>query len=599
MPQSGKQAQASAIPTATVIAALDRLLAGPQFVSSRRLQRFLRFVVNKALTGARDEICEYALGVEVFDRGQAFDPKSDSIVRVEAARLRRKLAEYYSGPGVVERLQIGLPVGAYVPEFRLIQRDDRDYPSAVSPTSKPTVAVLPLENLSDGREEEFFTDGMTDLLITELAKCPDLRVIARTSVMVFKQVHASVREIAKRLNADYVVEGTTSRSGRRVRITSQLIRAQTEEHVWAESFERPYRQVLTLQKETAQAIAVQITGRLVGRTVRRSISDKEVSKAAFEHFLRGQFEFHRFSKESLERAKSHFHQAIAADPGHAVFHCWMAAACHVLAVQGYTNPNEVISSGRAGARRALSLDDTLAEAHAMKAAYAAMDWNWPEVEASFDHALRLNPGWAHGHHMRAILCLAPLGRLDEALSGIREAIRLDPLSLANLAILGWIQCMRGEYEEAEETTRASLAISDEFSESLLVLGTALLYTGKHEEAVATLEQACRVSSSARACAFLACACSEIGDQGRARHLSSLLEGASAGGYVPDWCRALAVDSVGDRERAFELLACSEQRREPYLIFAPRVPYFQRFASDQRFDSLLSTMGVCKGDGCHT
>jgi TolB-like protein len=277
-PPSGISHAGSAFPSQFVLAQIDRIVASQPFAHSPQLCRFLRFIVEQEIKGQGDQLKEYTLGVEVFRKDAKFDPRLDTVVRTEARRLRNKLNEYYLTAGPSDSIEIELPKGGYRPTFRarggVVSSSPK--PFALSRTVKallvgtlalavacaavywvsirytrdahvPSVAVLPLENLSPDAEQEYFSDGMTDELITDLAKLRGLRVISRTSVLEFKRVKKPLREIAQKLGVDYVVEGTISRAGARMRITAQLIAASNERHLWAESYERDRGDALMLR----------------------------------------------------------------------------------------------------------------------------------------------------------------------------------------------------------------------------------------------------------------------------------------------------------------------------------------------------------------
>jgi adenylate cyclase len=288
-----------ALPVADVRAQLQKVLASRAFVNSERLSRFLRFTVEQTLQGRGDQVKEYLLGLEVFDRNQSYDPRTDPIVRVEAGRLRSKLSEYYDTDGRNDTLLIQYRKGSYVPAFqrrespgsglaagsvpRLSSRwklailfvtvilagstivwVSHRYRSSLSSQDSvlPSIAVLPFESLSDDRQEEHFADGMTDALIAELSKVKGLRVVSRTSVMHYKGTRRPVPEIVRELNADMIVAGSVTFFGKRVRVIAHLINATADRKLWAENYERDLEDILRLQRDLTQTITDGIRARL-------------------------------------------------------------------------------------------------------------------------------------------------------------------------------------------------------------------------------------------------------------------------------------------------------------------------------------------------
>ena len=290
-----------AFPTAHIRAQLERVLASQTFANSERLSRFLRFTVEETLQGRGDQVKEYLLGLEVFDRNQSYDPRTDPIVRVEAGRLRSKLGEYYDNEGRNDALLIQYRKGSYVPAFHkrgspvssLSSNDSAAGPlkrwkiaiplgvmltlvgltifwvthqsrSGLSSQDStfPSIAVLPFESLSDDRQEEHFADGMTDSLIAELSKLNGLRVVSRTSIMHYKGTRQPVPEIVRELNADMVVAGSVTFFGKRVRVIAHLINARADRKLWAETYERDLGDILGLQRDLTRTIADGIRARL-------------------------------------------------------------------------------------------------------------------------------------------------------------------------------------------------------------------------------------------------------------------------------------------------------------------------------------------------
>jgi TolB-like protein len=386
------------------------------------------------------------VGLEAFGKEASFDPRIDTVVRTEARRLRHKLAEYYNTAGQFDAIEIDLPKGGYRPVFsprlvapaspplgpisarflgrkRLIiaalvvatatagvywlaMRSKAS--SAVAPL--PSIAVLPIENLSSDPEQEYFSDGMTDELITDLAKIRGLRVISRTSVLRFKKAKRPLAEIAQQLGVDYVVEGTILPLGDRMRITAQLIAARNEHHVWAESYQRNRSDALALQGEVARTIAAQINIRVTPQEQGR-LSSRAVRPDAQENYLKGRFYWHSRDPELVQKSVEYFNQAIAREPGYALAYAGLGDAYQVIASRGGGLHNDNLERARTAAKKAIELDGNLGEAHACLGGIYVSDWNWQDAEREFRKAIELSPSYPTAHDWYGDL-LGDLGRTE-------------------------------------------------------------------------------------------------------------------------------------------------------------------------------------------
>ena len=292
-----------------------------------------------------------------------------------------------------------------------------------------SLAVLPLENLSRDPEQEYFAEGLTEALITTLAKIGELRVVSRTSAMQYKGVHKPLREIARELEVDAIVEGSVLRAGRRVRITAQLIDATKEAHLWAESYERDLRNVLALQSEVAQAIAREIRVKLTPVDQARFAEAHPVDPEAYEAYLKGRYLWNRRSKDGFPKAVQYFQEAIAKDPTYAAAYAGLADCLSSLGFWGFVPPGEGCGKAKGLARKALEIDPGSPEAHA-SLAFATMfyDYDFVIAEREFERSIELNPRYATAHLWFG-LSLALMARYEEAATEVKRAIRLDPHSI--------------------------------------------------------------------------------------------------------------------------------------------------------------------------
>src|ERR1700734_2826319 len=301
-----------------------------------------------------------------------------------------------------------------------------------APAGIRSLAVLPLNNLSGDASQNYFADGMTDELITDLAQISALRVISRTSVMTYKGARKPLPQIARELNVDAVVEGSVLRSGDQIRITAQLIEASTDKHLWSQSYEGELKDTLALQNQVARAIAEQIRINLNPQEQAALKAAKVVNPEAYESYLKGRYFWNKRTPDSLKVALAYFNQAIEEDPTYARAYSGLADTYALLGdwQYGVMTPKEALPKAKAAATKALELDNTLSEAHnSLAFCFDAFDWDLESAGKEFQRAIELNPGYATAHHWHA-WHLSLLGRYDEAIEEMKKAKNLDPLSIS-------------------------------------------------------------------------------------------------------------------------------------------------------------------------
>jgi TolB-like protein/DNA-binding winged helix-turn-helix (wHTH) protein/lipopolysaccharide biosynthesis regulator YciM len=472
---------------------------------------------------------------------------------------------------------------------------------AASRSQIQSVAVLPLANLSSDPEQEYFTDGMTEELITDLAQIGALRVISRTSVMQYKGTKKPLPEIARELHVEAVVVGSVAREGDRVRISVQLIHAPTDRHLWAKSYERDLHDVLALQSRVAQTIADEIQVKLTPQERAKLGSSRQVNPEAHEAYLKGLYFFNegrdylRTPKraESLQKGIEYFKQASAIDPNYALAYSGLARSYHWLA--GVLDPALNARQSRAAAEKALQIDDTVAEAHAALAyVMFRFEWNWSEAQREYKRAMELSPSYAEAHQGYAGY-LAAVGKLDEAIAEIQRAIELDPLTLPQKMNAGGIYTCAGQYDRAIEEFRNLLELNPSSALAHLGLGEAYWDKGMHAEAVTEFRKSMDISGGTpKGSPFLPraypayAAWEQRGDPTRLldelKKLSkreSLSPASIAGVYA----------AVGDKDQAFSWLEKAYEERAVALTFIKCDLEFESLRSDPRFHNLLRRMGL--------
>ena len=454
-----------------------------------------------------------------------------------------------------------------------------------------SLAVLPLENLSGDPEQDYFADGMTEALITELGKISALRVISRQSVMRYKSTEKSVPEIARELNVDAVVEGSALREGDRVRITIQLIQAAPESHVWAESYERDLTNILALQGEVARAIAREIRIAVTPEEEVRLAGARSVNPAAHEAYLKGRYHWNKRTEEGFKKGVEFFQESIEKDPGYALAYSGLADSYVLFPNYGITPPKAAIPRARRAAQKALEIDDTLAEAHTTLASIrATYDWDWVDAERKYKRAIELNPSYPTAHQWYAQY-LVRMGRFREATTEMKRAQELDPLSLIINATGGFIFYMARQYDQAIKELRKTVELDPNFGNAHYYLGRAYVQKAMYGEAVAELEKAASLSGRGTVqIAELAHACAVAGKRQRAlKILNELLRERLEKGYVSSYRVALVYVGLGEQDQALAWLKRAYDERSWWLGFLKVDPRLDPLRADPRFQDLLRRM----------
>jgi TolB-like protein/Tfp pilus assembly protein PilF len=620
-----------------VRAQLDKILASRAFAGADRPGRFLRFIVGQALAG--NHLKETLLGVEVFGRQPGYDPRLDGVVRVEAVKLRSRLKDYYETEGAADRVRIDLPKGGYLPCFEAlpvepaeaaepiepIEKEDaapprragrtdwrviapllllavliagyllerRSHPKPATPDSS-SIAVLPFVNLSSDKENEYFSDGLTDDLINALTQVRGLRVVARGSAFQFKGKNPDIRAVGRQLNVAAVLEGSVQRSGDRLRITAQLSSVADGYHVWSETYDRRLADVFAVQDEISRAIVGALEVRVAGDPSRRLVQSSTQDLEAYSLYLEGRFHLNKWLPEGARKGIEYFAQAIAKDPAYAPAYAGMADCYTWLGVFGWSPARQAMPQARQAANHALQLDETLAAAHVslgyVKALY---DWDWLGADREFKRALELSPGDADVHFAYSVTYLTPLGRLDQALAEIERALALDPLSPYKITAAGMIYTDRREYDRAVKQYRKAIELDPSFYHAYEELRALETVRGS-PDAVDAVIQAMRANFP------------NVDDTSARARLASLQgKQAEARGLVEHWiqecirtqrpgkaCSAAQIyASIGEKDLAFQWLDEAYEERSPMLAYTKAMPYYDSLRPDPRFRALLQRLGL--------
>jgi len=615
--------KAGAVPVESIRAGLEKVLCSRHFLASEGRSRFLRFVVEQALQNRLDHLKEYVIGVEVFGRGESFDPKADSIVRVEARKIRAKLEEYYEMEGRDDPVRIDLPKGRYAPTFR-------ERASAGKETARPvrrqripvwygagaalllcgagvaywrhanrppirgvdSIAVLPFTNLSQEVETQYFSDGLTAELIAALMKRGRPRVVGSTSVFQYKGKAQDIRRTGAELGAQAIVEGSVRKSGSRLRINAGLVEVSSGLHLWSQTYDREWKDVLAVQEEIARDIAAALRVELE-RTSQEHPNTCSDNLEAYDLYLRGIHAEIRRGAEDLARSLDYLSRAAALNPNCASVYAHLGGSYLLHGFYGIKAPGEVMPKAREAARKAIAMDETLPLGHAaLGATLALYDWDWSSAEREFRRALEINPESTQARQWYSNFVLAPQRRFDEALLEIREAKWRDPTSPALGATEAAILYFAGQYDLSIPQARRTIERQPDFWLSYLYLAWSFQRKGMFPEAGEAIAQAVsRAEGNLLPKLELAVLDAMRGRKDSARGILRELETKARSSYVPAVVFAHIYSVLGEKEEAFRWLHRARDERSPMLVFAALAHDFDNISDDPRFGAVLREIGI--------
>lgn len=457
-----------------------------------------------------------------------------------------------------------------------------------------SIAIMPLRSLAGEEEQEWFTDSMTDALITDLAKIGGLRVIARASVMQYKGKNTTAPEIADALGVDYLVEGTVARMGDQVKIATRLINAVKNEYLWAEDYQREFHNILALQGEIAETIARQIHIQLTPEEETRLASAVTVNPEAHEFYLKGRYHYLQFSKDDMIRAIDYFNQSLVNDPTIALAYAGLADV-YVLRGIGHgmadLTRDEAYKRARAAATKALELDDLLAEAHTSLASVNLFyEWDWETCAKKFQRAIELNPSSASTRDLYGF-CLRIIGKNEEAVKQRELAQELDPLTPMITVDLGVAYQWTGQYNKAIEQYKKALEMQPDFKPAINMSGISYLLQGHFPEAVIAFKKRLSLSKSSWTMAYLGYTYAVMGERENALALLKVIEESPAMAARYPLQMAIVYAGLGQKNQALDLLEKAYEDRIPWLPLHLRNPWFDSLRKEPRFNLLLTKMNL--------
>jgi TolB-like protein/DNA-binding winged helix-turn-helix (wHTH) protein/Tfp pilus assembly protein PilF len=478
--------------------------------------------------------------------------------------------------------------GALGFDFRQVFRRSLAEPNG---TRIRSIVVLPLENLSRDPDQEYFADGMTDALITDLAKVSSLRVISRTSAMRYRATKKSLSEIAREVGVDAVVEGTVMRAGDRVRISAQLIEATTDHHLWAGSYERDLRDVLSLQDQVTRAIVSEVRAKLTPQEHARLATARPANPRAYEAYLRGRYLQTKRTAEDMRKALAYFQHALAIDPSYAPAYVGIME-CYAIGRASYLGLSlkEGVSKTKEAAQRVVELDDTTAAAHYALAMVKLDEWDFPGAEKEFEQALELNPGDAQVRQHYGQY-LSGMGRHADSIREMQHALALDPLSPLLTADLGWTYYYARQYDPAVKQGRKALEMEADFDYVRSLLAWSYWRQGLVQEALGfgwPFRASRGMTGGTRAKEVH----EQAGVRAMLRWMVNVAKQRRAGGEpaTGSMIAGLYVE-LGDKEQAFAWLEKAYEEHVVWLPWDTADPQFDPLRSDPRFQSLRRRLNL--------
>ena len=606
-----------AVPAEAVRSQLETILASSNFADSRNLSRFLRQVVEETINGRGDRLKEYVVGTEILGKGESFDPKADPSVRIQARRLRAKLTEYYQTAGREDPVSIALPKGGYTPSFEYGNGLVSSRPSArrswmgialasffllavavgvytrftkTGDSAPPlSVAVLPFTNLSSEPENEYVSEGLTEELIHSLTKVQQLRVIAHLPSV---QTGEDFSQLWTKLKVGAVLKGSVRKAGDRLRITANVIDTRDGRHLWSETYDRPLKDILTVQYEISLAIVRALEIKLIPGANVPLVRQHSWNPEAYDLYLKGRYLLNRKDSQRIKRAVVYFEDAISKDPGYALAYAGLADAYGSLASMELVPARDVVPKMKAAALKSLELDDTSAEAHTAASQNFLASGDFAGVERQLKSAIELSPNYSMAHQWHG-LYLATWGRHGEASNEMRRALELDPFSPnANVAMAMVLHFAR-RYDEALEQGKRTLELEPLFPLAGFAIGNAYREKKMFAEALAAFEKAAKLSGNNPF--FLAALGHCYGVTGNAAQAQKTLRELTSKGkeeYVAPMNIARVYLGLGDYNSALDWLERARMQGSStfWLMTMNSDPMYDALRGNPRFRALLKAIG---------
>lgn len=568
---------------------LNRILASKTFSQVDRLKRFVGFIVGETVSGRGGDLKEYVIGVQVFGKEPSFDPRTDPIVRVQARRLRTRLARYYEDEGNLDEVIVDLPKGGYAPVFR--PRDGATTARrslTATLIGRNTVAVMPLADQSAGGGLAYFCRGLRDEIVHALTSVKALRVLAAGPADAIDT--AANRE---QPDAGLLITGGVRSAREHLRVTTHLVDGASGYYLWSQSIDVPLADLVSGQEQIAKILADRLAAELLHPEGDRSARRQSDNLAARNLYLQGRYHLNQRTEEGLHKAVDFFEKAIVEDTQFSLAHSGLADAYGLLAHYGVLGPADVWAKAASSAASAVMLDDHSAEAHTSLAhVRATQDWDWTGAARAFQRAIQLNPRYATGRHWYAMSCLVPMGRLDEALEEMRLAQSLDPVSSIIARDIAVLQCYCRDFEAALDQCDHTIELNPHFAPAYLTLGLIQEQRKDFDESAAAFRRAVDLAPhSLRMQSALARTLALSGKVDHARDTLRTLEQFSTSRYVSPFEFVTMSFAVGDNTGGYRWLAKACDERCFELLALKVDPRFDGLRDDSRIAAVVQRIGL--------
>ena len=458
-------------------------------------------------------------------------------------------------------------------------------PSQSSELPAKSIAVLPFDNLSRDPDNAYFCEGVQDEILTRLAKVADLKVISRTSTQHFKSTPDNLPQIAKQLGVAHILEGSVQRSNDQVRVNVQLINALTDAHLWADTYDRKLTDIFAVESEIAKTIAETLQARLSGSEKSSIAKAPTVNPEAYELYLRGKFFAEKRTGADLRKSIEYYDQAIAKDPGYPLAYVGLADSHLLLTAYGTISTKEAASPAKVALKKALELDDSLAQAHASSGLLATLELDLNRAISELERAIQLNPNYATAHHWIALPLMA-IGQSDRAIAEGKRAIELDPLSLIINADLCWVYFNGRRFDQAEAQARKTLEMDPRFYIAHYYLGEAFQFKGKLTDAIPEFQKSYDSNNDPYSFAMLGQAYARQGKTDEARKVLARLRQQAKSQYVSPYAFAVVLTALGDKAHAIDELERGYDDTGFYISLIKVDPLFDELRGQPRFEALV-------------
>jgi serine/threonine-protein kinase len=573
---------------------LERIVKSKRFIESERLCRFLAWTVDQVLQGKREDIKQYSIGREVFDRRPEFDPRIDSIVRTEAQRLRRKLSEYYREDGASDPVLISFAPGSYAPVFSyrngvVTTQMTSCRPELVPVPHRPAVAVLPFSNLSADPDQEYFCQGIAESIQGRLANSHNLKVISPFSAFRFVPGEPDLPRIRRDLHVDMVVQGSVRQLGTRARIHARAVDVATGTCTWAESFDREMDDLFVVEDEIATAAAKALTGQPEAEPC---VADSvPPSNEAYKLYLRGRYLWNKLTVDSCEAASDCFLRTILIASNYAPAYAALADVYHWLIFFGVRNPARWACETRRLSLKALRLSRDCADGYiALGAATAIFQWQWDDAEVFFRRGLELRPNYVPGYVQRAF-CRLQKGNLEGSKADVERALDLDPLSPRSHRVAGIYLVQVRDYQGAIAAFDRALELGPDTKNTRYCQGVALFHAGHFSDAIAAINDSLEPATAGANLGVLVAAYAAAGQRQKATETLRRLHELSRYTFVPATSFIFAYTALGKTSEALDWLERAANERSTSLTVLQSTPLLDNLRDEPRFRTVLKRMNL--------